>query len=146
VNKAENSDAVCGFCGKRRDEVSRMIAGSSANICDECVAFCIDALGSDTAAEVGGETTESPRDLRTEASSALSEYAVEKALEGQRGPALEKQVRILAAAALLHAGHFGIDGAAAFAGVSDAEFTRELQQLGAPPSGTIRPSRPPPAG
>jgi hypothetical protein len=123
-----------------------MIAGSSANICDECVAFCIDALGSDTAAEVAsGESAEEPRDLRTEASQTLAEYAVEAALAGQHGAALEKQVRILAAAALLHAGHFGIDGAAAFAGVSDDEFTRELQQLGAPPSGTIRPSKPPAA-
>lgn len=30
----------CGFCGKRAREVSRMIAGDGAYICDECLGLC----------------------------------------------------------------------------------------------------------
>jgi hypothetical protein len=30
----------CSFCGKRRDQVRRLIAGPGVYICDECVALC----------------------------------------------------------------------------------------------------------
>ena len=30
----------CSFCGKHQDQVSRIIAGPGAYICNECVALC----------------------------------------------------------------------------------------------------------
>jgi len=30
----------CSFCGKRRDQVRRLIAGPGVYVCDECVALC----------------------------------------------------------------------------------------------------------
>ena len=30
----------CDFCGKERGEVEKLIAGSSVNICNECVKLC----------------------------------------------------------------------------------------------------------
>jgi Clp amino terminal domain, pathogenicity island component/ClpX C4-type zinc finger len=32
--------AVCGFCGKRAEEVERLVAGPEALICGECLALC----------------------------------------------------------------------------------------------------------
>ena len=37
-------DVRCSFCGKREDEVERMIAGPSACICNECVSLCMSIL------------------------------------------------------------------------------------------------------
>ncbi len=36
---------VCSFCGKRQDEVRKLIAGPTVYICDECVALCMQVLG-----------------------------------------------------------------------------------------------------
>ncbi len=34
----------CSFCGKRRDQVRKLIAGPGVRICDECVALCVEIL------------------------------------------------------------------------------------------------------
>src|SRR5687768_2995062 len=39
----------CSFCGKHQREVKRLIAGSKAYICNECVNLCNDILAEDTA-------------------------------------------------------------------------------------------------
>jgi phosphohistidine phosphatase len=36
----EKKDHSCSFCGKRHDEVAKLIAGPDVNICDECVDLC----------------------------------------------------------------------------------------------------------
>src|SRR3989304_2598325 len=48
--RAESRDSVmrCSFCGKHQREVKRLIAGSKANICNECVSLCNDILAEDT--------------------------------------------------------------------------------------------------
>ena len=38
----------CSFCGKHQREVKRLIAGSKAYICNECVNLCNDILVEDT--------------------------------------------------------------------------------------------------
>ena len=35
----------CSFCGKRPDDVERMIAGPGVYICNECVDLCLGVLG-----------------------------------------------------------------------------------------------------
>ncbi len=43
ADKAQKIVRICSFCGKRNEEVHRMIAGpppTSAIICDECIALC----------------------------------------------------------------------------------------------------------
>ncbi len=37
----------CSFCGKRQDEVARIIAGPKVYICDECVDLCNDIIAQD---------------------------------------------------------------------------------------------------
>ncbi len=39
--------ACCSFCGKRHDEVSKLIAGPDVNICDECVSLCKEIVDED---------------------------------------------------------------------------------------------------
>ena len=39
------SPSRCSFCGKSNTEVSRLIAGPTAYICNECVGLCVDILG-----------------------------------------------------------------------------------------------------
>jgi hypothetical protein len=34
----------CSFCSKAEEQVTRLIAGAAAHICDECVALCLDVL------------------------------------------------------------------------------------------------------
>jgi ATP-dependent Clp protease ATP-binding subunit ClpX len=34
----------CSFCGKRKDEVRRMIAGPTVFICNECVSICSEII------------------------------------------------------------------------------------------------------
>lgn len=35
----------CSFCGKSQHEVSKIVAGSAAHICDECTELCVDIFG-----------------------------------------------------------------------------------------------------
>jgi hypothetical protein len=39
----------CSFCNKSQSEVRKLIAGSTSNICDECVEVCNDVLSRDPA-------------------------------------------------------------------------------------------------
>lgn len=44
----QESGMICSFCGKREDQVRRLIAGRGVYICDECIEFCKDMLDEDT--------------------------------------------------------------------------------------------------
>ncbi len=49
----------CSFCGKREEEVRRMIQGPGARICDQCVQLCLSVLDQ----ELGRSEEYSPVDL-----------------------------------------------------------------------------------
>jgi ATP-dependent Clp protease ATP-binding subunit ClpX len=34
----------CSFCGRSEPEVNRLVAGTSAYICDDCIAKCMSVL------------------------------------------------------------------------------------------------------
>ena len=40
----KNKNVVCSFCGKRSDQVKRMLAGRNGYICDECIELCSEVL------------------------------------------------------------------------------------------------------
>src|SRR5690606_17735169 len=44
-----NDVTTCSFCGKRHDEVNKLIAGPDVNICDECVHLCGEIVAEDRA-------------------------------------------------------------------------------------------------
>ncbi len=44
-NSDNNKDTLyCSFCGKSQNEVKKLIAGSTAFICDECIELCADVI------------------------------------------------------------------------------------------------------
>jgi hypothetical protein len=43
----EAKAAACSFCGKREDEVRKLVAGHSVHICDECIELCKNILVED---------------------------------------------------------------------------------------------------
>jgi ATP-dependent Clp protease ATP-binding subunit ClpX len=42
---------VCSFCGKKKDEVKKLIVSDEVAICNECVDLCQDLLKNDDAAD-----------------------------------------------------------------------------------------------
>ena len=45
--RSRNDVPTCSFCGKRHDEVNKLIAGPDVNICDECVRLCNEIVAED---------------------------------------------------------------------------------------------------
>jgi len=41
-------DLSCSFCSKNKDEVTRLIAGPSVYICDECIDSCYNLIQEQT--------------------------------------------------------------------------------------------------
>ncbi len=59
----------CSFCGKREDQVSRLIAGSGVYICSDCVEACTDLLRQEYEMETGNlpapEKLPTPMEIKT---------------------------------------------------------------------------------
>jgi len=55
---AKDKTPQCSFCGKKKDEVTQLIAADDANICNECVALCTDLIEDGDANSVEGEDGE----------------------------------------------------------------------------------------
>ena len=45
------STLVCSFCGKKQEEVKKLIAGPTVYICDECIELCNDIIAEETERE-----------------------------------------------------------------------------------------------
>ena len=73
----QDSDLTCSFCGKREDQVRRLIAGRGVYICDECIEFCQDMLKEDAQDEAisklpDGDDLPRPREIKE----ILDEYVI----------------------------------------------------------------------
>jgi len=73
----QDSGAVCSFCGKREDQVGRLIAGRGVYICDECIAFCKDMLDEESQKETAakmpdGDDLPRPKEIKA----VLDEYVI----------------------------------------------------------------------
>ncbi len=51
-NSGKNELMYCSFCGKSQKEVKRLIAGTTAFICDECISLCADVINKETGNEI----------------------------------------------------------------------------------------------
>lgn len=69
-----NDVTTCSFCGKRHDEVSKLIAGPDVNICDECVHLCGEIVSEDRARK--GITRSQKAPTPAEILSFLSQYVI----------------------------------------------------------------------
>ena len=72
----EKKTLRCSFCGKREDQVHRMIQGPGVRICDECVQLCMSIL--DDGYDEQAESYETPEELPTpqEIKAVLDEYVI----------------------------------------------------------------------
>lgn len=73
----QESGMFCSFCGKREDQVRRLIAGRGVYICDECIEFCKDMLDEDSQNEVAsklpdGDDLPRPKEIKA----ILDEYVI----------------------------------------------------------------------
>ena len=55
----------CSFCGKREEEVRRMIQGPGARICDQCVQLCMSVLEEELGKPESNLALETPEKLPT---------------------------------------------------------------------------------
>ena len=79
--KSDERQVRCNFCGKRQNEVERLIAGTGAFICDECIALCagiIDASNSNMSheAEVRESILQNGLPKPTEIKAVLDDYVI----------------------------------------------------------------------
>lgn len=65
----------CSFCGKPQSEVSKLIAGDSAYICNECVDVCVDLIGAHQKASAS-DWAERPLPKPTEIRETLDHYVI----------------------------------------------------------------------
>lgn len=64
-----SSNLVCSFCGKKQEEVKKLIAGPTVYICDECIELCNDIMLEELDQEEKGEAISSvpkPKELYEE--------------------------------------------------------------------------------
>ncbi len=65
----------CSFCGKRQDEVKKLIAGENAYICNECVDICVDLVQTHQhTSDSGWATRPLPKPMEIRA--ALDQYVI----------------------------------------------------------------------
>jgi ATP-dependent Clp protease ATP-binding subunit ClpX len=70
-----NGDLLCSFCGKKQDEVRKLIAGPSVYICDECIELCNDIIAEENEREaISRRKTTIPKP--NEIKEALDEYVI----------------------------------------------------------------------
>ena len=76
MSKIGGSDSknplYCSFCGKCQNEVSKLIAGPTVFICDECVELCLDIIGEENKSSLtkSGDDIPTPKAIRK----ALDDY------------------------------------------------------------------------
>ena len=59
-NSGKNELMYCSFCGKSQKEVKRLIAGTTAFICDECISLCADVINKESINEIKEGTSDFP--------------------------------------------------------------------------------------
>jgi ATP-dependent Clp protease ATP-binding subunit ClpX len=65
MSNTDNKQTLfCNFCEKSHNEVKKLISGSSAYICDECIALCNDVISNTkTLPYIGPEKIPTPREI-----------------------------------------------------------------------------------
>ena len=74
----KKSNVICSFCGKRGDQVQRMLAGRNGYICDECIELCTEVLKEEFENENDPSNTKTLQTLPTpkEIKEILDQYVI----------------------------------------------------------------------
>jgi ATP-dependent Clp protease ATP-binding subunit ClpX len=74
-------DVSCSFCGKDKEQVSKLIAGPGVYICDECVGLCDDILAGEAKAPLRDWDAATEDELLAELTRMRNSYAfIDRAL------------------------------------------------------------------
>ena len=73
-HRTRNDVTSCSFCGKRHDEVNKLIAGPDVNICDECVHLCSEIVSEDRARKGVSRSQQVPTPV--EVNDFLNQYVI----------------------------------------------------------------------
>ena len=73
-HRSRNDVTTCSFCGKRHDEVNKLIAGPDVNICDECVHLCSEIVSEDRQRKTVSRSQQVPTPL--EVKEFLDQYVI----------------------------------------------------------------------
>uniref|UniRef100_UPI002942BEB2 ClpX C4-type zinc finger protein n=1 Tax=Dysosmobacter welbionis TaxID=2093857 RepID=UPI002942BEB2 len=78
MNDETKKSLRCSFCGKREEEVRRMIQAPGARICDQCVQLCMSVLEDELGSEAAPLASEAPEHLPTprEIKEVLDQYVI----------------------------------------------------------------------
>ena len=68
------SIASCSFCGKRHDEVTKLVAGHDVNICDQCIELCSQIIAEDRVKPAPAQETDIPKPAEIKA--ILDQYVI----------------------------------------------------------------------
>lgn len=74
TNESNGEPPACSFCGKRQDEVKKLVAGPMVYICDECVELCSDIVAAEGERHEGLQRLEIPSPSKIK--STLDEYVI----------------------------------------------------------------------
>jgi len=78
----DNNELRCAFCGRTQSQVSRLVAGREAYICDECVQACMEAINVKLDIPKAGEEKEEVKTFNLpkpkEITKTLSDYVIEQ--------------------------------------------------------------------
>ena len=70
------NDAVsrCTFCGKSENQVRKLVTGSGAAICDECIGLCVDIISEERVKDARAGVLQLPKPAQI--SAYLDDYVV----------------------------------------------------------------------
>jgi len=75
-NSNDKGTFSCSFCGKRQDEVKKLIAGPAVFICDECIELCNDIITEESAGDQHAPDQDSRLPKPLEIKEVLDEYVI----------------------------------------------------------------------
>jgi ATP-dependent Clp protease ATP-binding subunit ClpX len=89
---SQSGNLTCSFCGKKQEEVRKLIAGPTVYICDECIELCNDIIAEETRLDKDSDSQASKLPKPVEIREILDDYVI-----GQ-----ERAKKILAVAVYNH--------------------------------------------
>jgi len=72
--REKTSIASCSFCGKRHDEVNKLVAGHDVSICDQCIELCSQIIAEDKLKAAPAPETDIPKPA--EINAILDQYVI----------------------------------------------------------------------
>ena len=70
----ESNKLSCSFCGKKEDEVRKLVAGPGVYICDECIELCSEIVSEEKVVEANEELRSLPKPKEIKA--ILDDYVI----------------------------------------------------------------------